>query len=137
MKTVFLAKIDLLRSMLEWIRTGLLPMEFDCKILRRVELASEEALVNIIRHAYQNCDEKIEIDVKVFPKSHVEIIFRDQGPPFDPLQMPAPDLSTGLEERKVGGLGIHLMRQYIDEIRYTRERDQNVLVFIIRSSQSG
>jgi anti-sigma regulatory factor (Ser/Thr protein kinase) len=135
MNKVFLAKIDLLRSMLDWISTCL--VGWDRKSLRKVELASEEALVNIIHHAYQERPEKIEISVKVFPKSHAEIVFKDHGPPFDPLQMKAPDCSGRLEDREVGGLGIHLMRQYMDEVRYHRESNCNVLVFVIRSSQNG
>ena len=54
MEHVFLAKVELLRSMLKWISDALLPMKLDQKALHKVELASEEALVNIIRHAYQN-----------------------------------------------------------------------------------
>lgn len=137
MNNVFLAKIDLLRSMLQWIRACLRPEVSDARALRKVELASEEALVNIIRHAYQNRPEKIEIDVKIFPKSQVEITFKDRGPPFNPLQAPPPDLSAPLEERQLGGLGIHFIRQNTDEMRYSREGDQNVLVLIIRSVQNG
>ena len=134
MHKVFPAKIDLLHSMLEWIAACL--VGWDRKSLRKVELASEEALVNIIHHAYQGRPEPIEISVQV-SKSHAEIIFKDHGPPFNPLQRKAPDCSGRLEDREVGGLGIHLMRQYMDEVRYTREANCNVLVFVIRSSQNG
>lgn len=139
MGNVFLAKVELLRSMLEWIRHCLIQMEFDPSTLRKVELSSEEALVNIIRHAYQDRPEEIEIDVKLFPKSHVEITFKDNGPHFDPMQCKEPNRSEILEEREVGGLGIHLMRQYMDEIRYKRESDHNILILVkkctIHSSQ--
>lgn len=136
MEKIFIAKAGLLRSMLEWILHGLVPMEFDASTLRRVELASEEALVNIIQHAYQDRPEKIKITIKAFPKSHVEITFKDHGPPFDPLQVKAPLHSAKLEEREPGGLGIHLMRQYMDEVRYLREPDGNLLTLIKRCSSS-
>ena len=134
MHKVFPAKIDSLHSMLEWIVSCL--AGWDRKSVRRVELASEEAIVNIIHHAYQGRPESIEISVKTFPKS-AEIFFKDHGPPFDPLQRKAPDCSGRLEDREVGGLGIHFMRQYMDEVRYAREANCNVLVFVIRSSQNG
>jgi len=130
MRATFLAKIELLRSMLEWIRDCVVHMEFDPNALRKVELASEEALANIIQHAYRDRPEKIEIDVKAFPKSHVEIAIRDYGPPFDPLQSKEPNRSDTLERRETGGLGIYLMRQYMDEVRYKRESNSNLLILV-------
>jgi sigma-B regulation protein RsbU (phosphoserine phosphatase) len=130
MENVFVAKIQLLRSMLEWIRASIIQMEFDHQTLRKVELASEEVLVNIIQHGYQDRPEKIEINVKVFPKSHVEITIKDYGPPFDPLQRKEPNYSEKIEEREVGGLGIHLIRQNMDEVRYKRESGANILILI-------
>ena len=130
----FIAKIDQIHCCLQWIKAELRSMDFDPTILHRLELASEEALVNIINHAYQGRPEKVEIWVNLFPKSHAEIVFKDHGPPFNPLDaQSAQDLS--LEERKIGGLGIHLMRKCVDEIQYSRIENHNVLVFIIRSSQ--
>jgi anti-sigma regulatory factor (Ser/Thr protein kinase) len=129
MNTVFLAKIDLLRSMLLWIRERL--VGFDAPTIRKVELASEEALVNIIRHAYQDRPEKIEIEMKIHPKSHVEIALKDNGPPFDPSKNKRKvDRSLSLEERELGGLGIHFIHENVDEVRYWREKNQNVLVLV-------
>lgn len=138
MKRQFVASLKQLRSMLEWIGGCL--TQLDRPILRKIKLSSEEAIVNIIHHAYQGREEKVEIDVKVFPKSHVEIVFRDWGPPFDPLQTEGPNLSLPLSEREVGGLGIHLIRQCMDGVCYQREVDCNVLVLtkkITPSSQKG
>lgn len=129
MHTVFLAKIDLLHSMLFWIRERL--VDFDPPTIRKVELASEEALVNIIQHAYQDRPEKIEIEMHIHPNSHVEIALKDNGPPFDPSKKGKKvDPSLSLEEREVGGLGIHFIYQNVDEVRYRREKDQNVLTLV-------
>lgn len=130
MTHVFLAKVELLRSMLQWIRDSLQQMDFEPKTLRKIELACEEVLINIIRHAYQDRPEEIEIDVKVFLKSHVEIAIQDHGPPFDPTQAEEPNCSNSLEERGVGGLGIHFVRQIMDEVRYQRALDKNVLILV-------
>lgn len=129
MNTVFLAKVDLLHAMLLWIRERL--VDFDAPTIRKVELASEEALVNIIRHAYQDRPEKIEIEMHIHPNSHVEIALKDSGPPFDPSKNRKKiDRSLSLEEREVGGLGIHLIHENMDEVRYRREKGQNVLVLV-------
>lgn len=129
-KNAFLARIDLLRSMLDWICNHLTAMEFNSATLRKIELASEEALVNIIRHAYQERPEIIEIELKLFPKSHVEISIQDSGPPFNPLKVKAPDLTSDLEERAPGGLGIHFIKKNMDEVRYHRIENGNVLILI-------
>jgi serine/threonine-protein kinase RsbW len=51
----------------------------------------------------------------------------DEGKPFDPLSVPAVDTSIPLTKKPIGGLGIHLMRQFIDELSYARESGKNVL----------
>ncbi len=130
MVKTFQASIDQLHAMLQWIREQLSPMNFDSKTLHKIELSSEEALVNIVVHAYQDRPETIEIEVKTDPHSHAEIIIKDKGPPFDPLQQESVDTTSPLEKRSLGGLGIHLMRQYMDDIHYRREANVNVLTLI-------
>ncbi|MES2272966.1 MAG: ATP-binding protein [Chlamydiota bacterium] len=126
-----MAELDQLHPMLLWIRNRLIHLGFDLGTIRKVELASEEALVNIIHHAYKKAPGKIEIDIKVIENAKVEIAIKDSGPPFDPLGEPTEiDRHAPLEERKVGGLGIHLMRQYMDEVRYFRDGDINTLFLV-------
>ena len=131
MKAVFLAKIELLTKMIDWIRARVSQMDFDSSTLHKVELASEEAIVNIIHHAYQGRTGEIEIDVVVFPKSHVEITVRDSGPPFDPTQQRQKmDTISSLEDRKLGGLGVFFIHKSMDEVRYHRDKNKNVLTLI-------
>lgn len=114
-----------------WIRNQIAIMAFDGSTLRKIELASEEALVNIINHAYKKHPGTIEIHILAVPKKHVEIQIRDKGPPFDPLQQEVKiDKNTPLEEREEGGLGIMMMRKFMDEVRYRRDHDTNVLILI-------
>ena len=54
----------------------------------------------------------------------------DSGIPFDPTQKEEADISLSVEEREIGGLGIHLVRQIMDEVRYERKDDKNVLTLI-------
>ena len=127
---IFPAHIERLGGMLQWIRIHLLEMAFEEGVIRKVELASEEALVNIIRHGYKAREGKIMIRLFSFA-DHVEIVIIDEGPPFNPLlEESHVDSLACLEERKEGGLGILFMRQYMDEVRYQREANHNVLTLI-------
>lgn len=126
----FIAKVEQLRPILKWIREQLAHMKFDQAKLKQIELASEEALVNIIHHAYQGRAEDIEIEVHATLKNCAEIIFKDHGPPFNPLEAKEVNLFAQLEEREIGGLGIPFIRQLVDEVRYSREGNLNVLVLV-------
>ncbi len=120
--------------MLHWIRQQLLAAGLDESSIHKVEIASEEALVNIIRHAYKN--EMGTIEIHIHEKQPcVEITIRDHGPPFNPLEKDISfDRTAGIDEREIGGLGILFMREYMDEVRYRREGDANVLSLIKRNA---
>ena len=116
--------------MLRWIRQQLYVAGLDESSMHKVEIASEEALVNIIRHAYKNRTGSIEIYIQE-GEPFVEITICDHGPPFNPLERDITfDRSAGIDEREVGGLGILFMREYMDEVRYRREGDANILSLI-------
>jgi serine/threonine-protein kinase RsbW len=57
----------------------------------------------------------------------IELVVEDGGPAFDPLQQATPDLEAALDDRPVGGLGIHLVRQMMDEVAYQRTGQRNRL----------
>ena len=59
----------------------------------------------------------------------------DDGKPFDPLSLPEPDIHAPIEERKVGGLGIHLLRKLMDTVEYRRTGERNELSFGIRIAE--
>ena len=83
-----------------------------------VKLAVDEACTNIIEHAYrEEAKGKIEITCNITPEG-LTVILRDHGRSFDPSTVPAPDLSADLRRRRPGGLGLYLMRQLMDEIRF-------------------
>lgn len=126
----FIASVDRLHKILEWIREQLKPMGLDRHAMHHIELASEEALVNIIHHAYKERPEKIEVQVKLL-QNHAEMAFIDHGPPFNPLAAAPLNPNLSLEDREIGGLGIHFMRQCVDEMRYERVGKKNVLTFVI------
>ena len=102
-------------------------MRFDELTTAGVNLAIEEAVVNVMNYAYPaGIRSNILLEV-VAEGDEVTFILRDNGVPFDPTTVPEVDVSLPAEERSVGGLGIHLMRHYMDAISYERVDNQNVL----------
>ena len=90
-----------------------------------LELVVEEVLVNVASYAYPTCAGEIEIicssDEKLFT-----ISFSDSGVPFDPLERSAPDTEASIDERRIGGLGIHLIRKMSRAVEYKRENGRNI-----------
>jgi len=126
------AKLENLESMLQFIRNGAEQQGFSGKEINKIQVAAEEALVNVISYAYPDDGGDVEIscDAKGAEGLVIEII--DWGIPFDPLSLPEPDIEAPPEEREVGGLGIHIMRNIMDEVSYKREGDRNILTLVKR-----
>lgn len=90
-------------------------------------LALDELLTNTISYGYLDGGwHEILVELDVTPGC-VDLSVRDDGRAFDPLLAPEPDLSAEIEDRQVGGLGIHFVRTLADELSYARERGWNVL----------
>lgn len=81
----------------------------------KVQLAVDEAATNIIVHGYHGRAGFVEIRVQRAQDALI-ICLRDQADPFDPSSVPPPNLSLPLEQRRLGGLGVYLIRQVMDEI---------------------
>ena len=102
--------------------------------LHDLSVAFDEALSNIVKYGYGD-DARHEISVQLtIAGTQVVAEVRDDGIPFDPLSVPAPRLEGGIDERPIGGLGIYLLRQLMDEVRYERRGNRNVLVMKKRIS---
>jgi sigma-B regulation protein RsbU (phosphoserine phosphatase) len=89
-------------------------------------LVAEEVLANIMEHAYAGQPGRAGVEVRVLAEE-IRLRFEDTGPPFNPLDQPAPDLDAPLTARRVGGLGILLIRHLVDACEYARESGTNVL----------
>ena len=84
-----------------------------------IKIAVDEAFTNIINHAYQGeCIEEVHCSC-IENKKGFTVKMVDSGRPFDPENIPEPDLKSSLEERVMGGLGVHLMRSYMDEVHFS------------------
>jgi serine/threonine-protein kinase RsbW len=82
--------------------------------------AVDESASNIILHGYRGGPGLIEVEVKVVGND-LTVVLRDTAPVFDPTKLPEPDVTTALDERPIGGLGVFLARKLMDEIKH-RER---------------
>lgn len=97
------------------------------KVVYATHLALEEVLSNVIRHGYRDGNRhEIEVTLRM-NQGVVELRIVDDGREFDPVQAPDPRLDGSLEQRQAGGLGIHLLRAFVSEMRYERRGNRNSL----------
>lgn len=91
------------------------------------DLVIEELVTNTIKYGYDDkAAHRIHVCIE-FHDGRLCIEIRDNGHAFDPLAQEAPDLTLSAEERPIGGLGIHLVRQMTDDVRYERRGDENIV----------
>lgn len=95
-------------------------------------LAIEELVTNCIKHAYDDPDEHTIEFVFSIADRILTILAVDDGREFDPSQSPSPDISQPAENRPIGGLGIHLLREMADSMRYERRDGRNHLTLTKR-----
>ena len=82
-------------------------------------VAVNEAIINIVRHGYQNEPGEIKVIVDCGPEL-IAVILLDDAPGFDPTLAPSPDTMLPLQERPLGGMGVHMRRAFCDELSYRR-----------------
>lgn len=99
----------------------------DPSVMMSINLALEEAVVNVMNYAYPEGTIG-EIDISVtFSDGSITFTIQDTGTPFDPTKVSNPDTSLSAEERPIGGLGIYLVRELMDEVSYCYENNHNIL----------
>lgn len=134
MKTVqYAAKFEYLDEIREFVGGIARAGGFSDKDVYNIQLATDEAASNIIEHAYENITDGILELSCGMQGDAITIILIDRGESFDPSEVPLPDLKADLSDRKIGGLGIFLMRKLMDEVHYEPKSDKsNVLTMIKR-----
>lgn len=91
------------------------------------ELALEEAFMNVVMHGSQGgCVPRVEVSLSV-TAGGLTLTLEDGGPEFDPLSLPPPDVTSGVAERRIGGYGVHLLRQMMETVSYRRIGGRNQL----------
>jgi sigma-B regulation protein RsbU (phosphoserine phosphatase) len=120
------ASIDELEKLLDWMACIFENYSCPGKICNQLAVITEEIFVNIAQYAYDGEDGGVLIRVGR-AGSNLVMQFVDSGKRFNPLEKSDPDIDAPLEERSVGGLGIYIMKKWMDSIQYDRVDDENRL----------
>ena len=100
-----------------------------------VNLLLDEIVINIISHGYDDQREHQILVTLALENGVLAIRVEDDGRPFNPLDVPGPNLDLPIEERPIGGLGVYIARSIADQMDYRRDAGRNVLT--MRKRMSG
>ena len=137
-KSTFEANFHSLDEIREFVGEVARQVGFSEKEVYSIQLAADEASTNIIEHAYAGVENgRIEIDCNI-TGDDLKIVIRDNGKSFDPSSVPEPNVKADLSERKIGGLGMYLMRKLMDDVSYVSSPEGgNILTMIKRKGVAG
>lgn len=119
--------INEIPSLGDWVEWVGETYELDPATVFQLNLALEEAVVNVMSYAYPNQEGRPV--TLIVSKTDNQLVFKltDNGVPFDPTKEDDPDITLSPELRQVGGLGIFLVKQLMSSVEYHREGDTNIL----------
>jgi anti-anti-sigma factor len=100
-------------------------------VRRSMSVALDELLTNTVWYGLPDVGSEVTVEVELHP-DRLTVTVSDNGRPFDPFGRSAPDTTLPVEERPIGGLGIHLVRQLVEDVRYQRRADRNVVIMTKR-----
>ncbi len=122
------AKIENIPVITEFMDSVLEEYGCEMKPKLQIDVAIDEIASNIASYAYKGHTGSIKIQIgQMEDKSKVIIRVIDGGMPFDPLQNETPDITTSAEEREIGGLGVHIVKNTMDSVEYKYENNKNIL----------
>lgn len=99
------------------------------EIKNEILISVDELFINVAHYAYEGEEGEVSIVMELLEeKKRLRIIISDQGIPFNPLEKEDPDIDLSLEERKIGGLGIFMVKDYMDHLEYKFENKSNILI---------
>jgi anti-sigma regulatory factor (Ser/Thr protein kinase) len=110
----------------EFVETVCEEKGLDMALTMNLNLALEEAVVNVMSYAYPDSQGNVKVDIMIDDQKVVSTL-TDSGIPFDPTQKGDVDTTLPAEERPIGGLGIHLVKQIMDKVSYQYVGNQNIL----------
>jgi anti-sigma regulatory factor (Ser/Thr protein kinase) len=102
-------------------------LNIDGSTVMQMNLALEEAVVNVMNYAYPK-GTKGDVDIRALcDGAQMKFVLIDSGTPFDPTKHQTPDVQLSADERAIGGLGIFLVTQIMDNVSYERRNEKNIL----------
>lgn len=118
--------ISTISQLSEFVETVCEEKGLDMALTMNLNLALEEAVVNVMSYAYPDSQGDVKVDIMIDDQKVVSTL-TDSGIPFDPTQKGDVDTTLPAEERPIGGLGIHLVKQIMDKVSYQYVGNQNIL----------
>ena len=125
---IFKADVKELDNLFEYSSTLLEVLDFTKRDIIMINTALEEVFVNVAKYAYEGTGE-VEVTLSN-DKNKVTFVFRDSGKPFNPLTREDPNITASSDEREVGGLGIYMVKNIMDETSYEYKDNHNVLTLV-------
>lgn len=123
------ANLDEIPKISEDIEEILSSQHFSADEMLDVQLAVEEVIANVINHGYAGKTGSVGIRCDASPEK-ITIEISDSARAFNPLTVPEPDVSKDIEDRRIGGLGIFLVRRVMDSVTYQYRNHKNVLTLV-------
>ena len=143
LRSIFTLVIPARREAFEQLRAQLAAAAAKFRIPERetdhLLIAADEVFSNVAAYAYPDGDGTVEVRMAANADgTELSLAFSDRGIPFDPLAVKTPDTSAPLADRKIGGLGIHVVRRLMDQVVYRRAEDgRNILTLIKHLPMTG
>lgn len=126
-KIILPAQLDSLIELINFVLENASKYDFSTKKRAEIEVVMEEALVNIINYAYQNKIGNIEINCNIDNNDRFIVEIIDSGMEFNPHSLKRPDLNENISKRKIGGLGVFLIKKLVNDVNYKRNGNKNIL----------
>ncbi len=126
-----------LNRLIEFVSSHAETAQFPIQRIREIELAVEEALVNIFSYAYPDTTGTVSIACRIEEGQRLILEISDNGIPFNALDVPDPDLTTAISDRQVGGLGVFFVKEMADNAQYRLEKGRNVLMLAFDKHRTG
>ena len=112
----------------QWILSIAAELDMQERIRKQLLICCDEIFTNIASYAYLDGNGSVEISIEFIAETQsLRIIFSDSGTAFNPLEISEPDTSSALSERKIGGLGMFMVRKMMDSVEYCRIDGKNIL----------
>lgn len=121
------AKVENIATVTDFIVSYLEKISCPPKQQVQIDVAIDEIFGNIANYAYDGHEGDVTVRVESHEESNVEITFIDSGVPYNPLEKEDPDVTLSAEERKIGGLGIFIVKKTMDDMIYKYEDGKNIL----------
>ena len=112
----------------QWLLSIAAELDMQERIRKQLMICCDEIFTNIASYAYPDGNGSVTVMVEfVSETKSLRIIFSDSGTAFNPLEISEPDTSSALSERKVGGLGMFMVKKMMDSVEYCRQDGKNIL----------